>query len=250
MSRRFVSQPSPLPRRSRLRLRTIVRTLGQAAIFGAMPLMISGCYVQQAVRSTFEPYQDYAHRSALKRKATKQAKLIWESKHASRHEGDACAEAYYLGFKSGFVETVLGNRGCPPPTPERPFLSCYSITNTYPAPVPWFNGYRMGHASAIACGADRWRFAPIDPELVQACCAETDSTPVHIEPIPVEIIEPELAPEPVPEPDLPPPAEKEPTIADFVGDIPSDWLSSTKKKNTMTRQRRQPTMESLEMDFN
>ncbi|MCC9602834.1 hypothetical protein LOC67_19965 [Stieleria sp. JC731] len=200
-----------MPKRQR------ARTIISAAIICLSPISMCGCYLPQIVQSTFQPYQDFAYRKSLRRQALRKANAIWEAKYASQHANDRCLEDYRRGFQMGFVETALGNEGCAPPIPERRFASCYSVTNTYPAAVPWFNGYRMGHTSAVAHGVDQWRFAPIDPQLIAGCnqtCVEnvSFSEPTVIE---EQIIEDETL-------DLTPITVQSPNIED-VGDVPNQW---------------------------
>ncbi|OYP36656.1 hypothetical protein CGZ80_07675 [Rhodopirellula sp. MGV] len=215
-------------------------------LLGLIPTISGGCYFPQVVRSTFQPYQDLAFRSSLKRRAIKKSKAVWKASHEAAHAHDACVKDFREGFQAAFVETALGNEGCPPPIPERKLGSCEAITHTYPAAVPWFNGYRIGHAQAVACGVDRWRFAPLDPQYAASCCSSVLPAS-HVQDnviIDKVIIDDASVPGEIPITVHPP------TVEEDTGVQPPSWVYLDHDQNSAPAENSQPSGHPTGMDFN
>jgi hypothetical protein len=159
-----------------------------------------GCCLPEIIEATWQPYETLKLRERIKRRAHRQAKQDWEQQFAGRSGQDACAEDMRQGFITAYEEAALGMRNCPPPIPERRLVSRHTLAHTYPAAVPWYQGYNLGRAMAEARGVDRWRFAPVNPDLALAAC--------HA-PRPVHSLEPPMhAPAPgTPAPGTPAPGE-------------------------------------------
>ncbi|KAA5540744.1 hypothetical protein FYK55_20390 [Roseiconus nitratireducens] len=172
------------------------------------------------IRSTCEPYEQLKEQDKLERQGRREGRRVWATRYASQYANNACRDEVKQGFVTAYAETALGGNGCPPPMPTSPLLSRHTLTHTYPAAVPWYEGYHLGHASAVAHGVDKWRLAPIDPDLIAAACAcrpmaghpvlpayseiEVETIPgdgVPIEAIPAEAVPAEGVPAPVPAPE-------------------------------------------------
>ena len=133
-------------------------------------LSTGGCCLPEIIRSTYQPYETLKLRERLKRQAKRQARQDWNNHHAGCYANQACGDEIRSGFETAYVETALGMKGCPPPIPTTPLISRHTIAHTYPPAVPWYQGYNIGHASAVAHGVDRWRVAPLNPEIQIAAC--------------------------------------------------------------------------------
>lgn len=136
----------------------------------ALMLSTGGCCLPEIIRSTYQPYETLKLRERLKRQAKRQARQDWNNHHAACYANHACGKEIRSGFETAYVETALGMKGCPPPIPTTPLISRHTIAHTYPAAVPWYQGYNIGHASAVAHGVDRWRIAPLNPEIQIVAC--------------------------------------------------------------------------------
>nr|WP_143548318.1 hypothetical protein [Rhodopirellula sp. SM50] len=147
-------------------------------------LCSAGC-VADAIRSTWQPYGAMTKRTTIKLRAGKLARQVWEQNYQSQYASSPCVDDVKSGYTTAFVETAMGMGECPPPIPTRQLLSADAIHQTYPAAVPWYQGYSFGHADAVARGVDRWRLAPLNPELAMAMCPCTPA--VHD--IPFETLE-------------------------------------------------------------
>ncbi|WP_182865963.1 hypothetical protein [Stieleria mannarensis] len=132
-------------------------------------LCSSGCVVD-AFKSTLQPFASAAKRNVIKIRATKEAQRNWEQSYQSSYASSPCASDAEAGYIAAYVDTAMGMGECPPPVPERRLLSAHAIHQTYPAAVPWYQGYNFGHVDAVARGVDRWRLAPLNPELALALC--------------------------------------------------------------------------------
>ncbi|QEG01846.1 hypothetical protein Mal15_59270 [Stieleria maiorica] len=132
-------------------------------------LCSAGC-VADAIRSTWQPYAAAKKRTEIKVRATKEARRNWEQSYQSSYASSPCASDAEAGYIAAYVDTAMGMGECPPPVPARRLLSAHAIHQTYPAAVPWYQGYNFGHVDAVARGVDRWRLAPLNPELALALC--------------------------------------------------------------------------------
>jgi hypothetical protein len=127
--------------------------------------MSNGCQLPAALQATFAPYTASNQRLAIKLSARLDAGKIWAESYAEKYDDQACGSDIKDGFLHAFVETSVGGTGCPPPMPVSPLLSLSSLAHRQPDANAWYLGYDLGHASAIANGVDRWRYAPLDPSL-------------------------------------------------------------------------------------
>ncbi len=132
-------------------------------------LCSAGC-VADAIRSTWQPYGAMTKRTTIKLRASKLARQVWEQSYQSQYASSPCVDDVKAGYITAFVETAMGMGECPPPVPTRRLLSGDAIHQTYPAAVPWYQGYSFGHADAVIRGVDRWRLAPLNPDLAMAMC--------------------------------------------------------------------------------
>ena len=131
-------------------------------------LTTTGCCLPQAIRATCQPYEDIKTQVALKLRARSEARRAWEGNYQRCYAKHPLASDYRKGFERAYIETATGMRGCPPPIPTREMISTDTFTHTYPAAGPWYEGYSIGYASAVARGVDRWRLAPLDPAIAAA----------------------------------------------------------------------------------
>ncbi|MCS7468537.1 hypothetical protein NZK35_17935 [Stieleria sp. ICT_E10.1] len=129
----------------------------------------AGC-VADAIRSTWQPYGTMTKRTTIKLRANKLARQVWEQNYQSQYASSPCVDDVKAGYITAFVETAMGMGQCPPPVPARRLLSGDAIHQTYPAAVPWYQGYSFGHTDAVVRGVDRWRLAPLNPDLTMAMC--------------------------------------------------------------------------------
>ncbi|MCA9140166.1 MAG: hypothetical protein KDB00_25515 [Planctomycetales bacterium] len=150
----------------------------------------------QAIRATVRPYGTIEERALLKLRAKRSGREIWAAKYERCYANASHADDVKAGFEAAYVETALGMGNCPPPVPTRQSLALHGINRSYPCAVQWYEGYSLGHASAVANGVDRWRLAPLNPGLaVEQCHCQTQSllTDQSIE----HVITPELLESPV-----------------------------------------------------
>ena len=161
-----------------------------------------GCCLPEAIRSTCQPYEAIKERSVVKWRAQSRARRIWAENYEGSYASRPCAEDVRAGFLTAYEETALGMGSCPPPVPSRPLLSRDNILHTYPAASPWYEGYSLGHASAVANGVDQWRLAPLDPQLMLALCqcqqpCQCQGRTNEVEMLPQQPLPESLLPEPI-----------------------------------------------------
>ncbi|QDV43029.1 hypothetical protein Enr13x_28810 [Stieleria neptunia] len=146
-------------------------TIDCGGIIAIVAILCSAGCVADAIRSTWQPYGAMTKRTSIKMRATKQARQVWEQNYQSQYASSPCADDVKSGYIAAYVETAMGMGQCPPPVPTRRLLSGDAIHQTYPAAVPWYQGYSFGHADAVVRGVDRWRLAPLNPDLAMAMCS-------------------------------------------------------------------------------
>lgn len=187
-----------------------------------------GCCITDAVRSTLAPYEAIKERKVITWQAGREARQVWKDRFEACYTSNPCLEDVRKGFEEAYIETALGLGSCPPPVPKRRVLGLLAINRSYPAAAPWYEGYSLGHASAVANGVDRWRLAPLNPQLMLAvrqcqCNQLVDVEPSHeaIEPS-HEAIEPSHeAVEPSHEVIEPLMIESEPLLENAVEELPA-----------------------------
>lgn len=192
-----------------------------ASVLAIMSITV-GCCLPQAIRATVRPYETIKERSLTTLRAKRSSRAVWVKNYEKCYANASYAEDVKAGFETAYVETALGMGSCPPPVPSRQLLAACGINQSYPCAVPWYEGYSLGHASAVANGVDRWRLAPLNPELaVELCRCQTNAMTTDQ---PVDPIEHVITPEPLetpvnPEPSvepLPLPIEQSPAwLEDF-----------------------------------
>jgi hypothetical protein len=201
------------------------------ALLVVLAMTTGGGCLPQIIRSTAQPYQNLVFLQTLKWRAAIEARQVWGERLEANYANHACRNDVKDGFVTAYVETALGSDGCPPPVP-RTSTFYRTIGHRTPAPIPWYEGYDLGHAIAVANGVDRWRLLPIDPDLEAGACRPvclpasdvplegpaTDAPPIHGP----EIIEPlDADAEVFPDPDRPTYAEPIPPARE-VETLPSD----------------------------
>lgn len=156
------------------------------AILAGVLILVGGCCLPEAIRSTLQPIETMRFKSSIERRARAEASRVWDNQFAQRYQNHPCADDVRKGFVTGFIETAFGMGGCPPPVPSKPLISKHTLTHTYPGAVPWYEGYKFGNAMAVAGGVDKWRLAPINPDLI-ACqatrCIDSGATAADTPPI-------------------------------------------------------------------
>lgn len=138
-----------------------------ALLLAAACLAGIGC-TPSGLRSLCGPYEDMKFRAALQARAELEGRRVWNERFAPRYDELPAVTDLRQGFIQAYVETALGRDGCPPPIPESPLLSWNTLTHSYPNANRWYEGYHLGHATATSRGVDRWRHAPLDPQLFAA----------------------------------------------------------------------------------